>query len=568
MVAGAAALIKSIRPELSASEIADLLRRGASDVVDPFDDGSSYPGPDTLSGWGRLNVAGSLSLLTQGSAHIVGPRPRERHTGPTDIRIAGIGDYTGGWQLFYAIADTTTNWRLLAEGATIPTDSLAYVFDADTNGMVTFKLVDDFGHEQTTTIVYVRQDRVTITSPQPGEEKDYFIPIRGDAYGPDYDSLEIAVRDGSIGDIIHSSTGEFFDSLIFTWDVSGLAPGPYTLILTGFFGTTQLSDSVSFELKSAFAAGWPQTLPGRGALSPAVGDIDGDGKNELVVGTIFGLQAFHSNGQPVAGFPVLTDQDVRTIPAIYDIDDDGINEIVCVSNLGLFAFNGDGTLVRGHPGWPQFTHNNGIMMGLTATGFGMPNASIVQIHQTQDSAVVYIDNRDHLMAYRFDGSSYFYSLEGFYTQLNPNNSDPFFWSNNSVMAADLDGNGTQEVVMTYSSLQPTAGVGVFDGRTGEPAFGRADPHVVTAAIVYGSVMGDLNGDGLMEIITSGYDSTGTRTLWVKTRGQDDLPGWPRQLPEMDGWLGSTPMLGDLDLDGVPEILTTYFEFDRSVLYIF
>ncbi|RME31790.1 MAG: hypothetical protein D6800_00445, partial [Candidatus Zixiibacteriota bacterium] len=92
MVAGAAALIKSIRPELSASEIADLLRRGASDVVDPFDDGSSYPGPDTLSGWGRLNVAGSLSLLTQGSAHIVAPRPRERHTGPTNIRIAGIGD--------------------------------------------------------------------------------------------------------------------------------------------------------------------------------------------------------------------------------------------------------------------------------------------------------------------------------------------------------------------------------------------------------------------------------------------------------------------------------------------
>jgi len=87
-------------------------------------------------------------------------------------------------------------------------------------------------------------------------------------------------------------------------------------------------------------------------------------------------------------------------------------------------------------------------------------------------------------------------------------------------------------------------------------------------VVYGSVMADLNDDNLMEIITSGYDSTGTRTLWVKTRGQDDLPGWPRQLPEMDGWLGSVPMVGDLDLDGVPEILTTYFEFDRSVLYIF
>jgi hypothetical protein len=57
-------------------------------------------------------------------------------------------------------------------------------------------------------------------------------------------------------------------------------------------------------------------------------------------------------------------------------------------------------------------------------------------------------------------------------------------------------------------------------------------------------------------------------VWAKTQGIHDLDGWPAALPDIDGWIASYPIAADLDLDGLPEILCTFFEYDISALYIF
>ena len=255
---------------------------------------------------------------------------------------------------------------------------------------------------------------------------------------------------------------------------------------------------------------------------------------------------------------------MRCIPAIYDIDKDGKMEIITVNEDGILVFNHDGTpLSSSFPltVWPQLNET-----GLLSYGF--PNPTILQLGTAEDSAIAIINNRGDMLAYSFTGFPYFYSLGGYYTSLNPIPSGSFFFAGNAVAAADLTGNGQQEVVLTYSASGPTAGVGLFDGRTGEPAFDMPAPHIIRASIIYGTVLADLNGDKLSEIIVSGYDSTGMRTIWVKTLGNQDLPGWPRQMPELDGWRGAYPMAADLDLDGIPEILVTFFEFETSSLYIF
>jgi len=56
LVAGAAAWVWTVRPELTAGQLAEILRRSARDI--------GQPGRDTAAGFGMLNVAGALALPT------------------------------------------------------------------------------------------------------------------------------------------------------------------------------------------------------------------------------------------------------------------------------------------------------------------------------------------------------------------------------------------------------------------------------------------------------------------------------------------------------------------------
>jgi len=60
MVSGLAALIKSRHPEFSNEQIRQVIRVSADDIVDPRNDGSSYPGFDVFTGYGRINAFQAL----------------------------------------------------------------------------------------------------------------------------------------------------------------------------------------------------------------------------------------------------------------------------------------------------------------------------------------------------------------------------------------------------------------------------------------------------------------------------------------------------------------------------
>ena len=78
-------------------------------------------------------------------------------------------------------------------------------------------------------------------------------------------------------------------------------------------------------------AGFPKTMMGDASYSPPlIGDIDGDGQKELVVGaTGAPMMAWEADGSVTPGFPMLgLSTDYRTSPVLEDLDKDGDIEMM------------------------------------------------------------------------------------------------------------------------------------------------------------------------------------------------------------------------------------------------
>jgi subtilisin family serine protease len=567
MVAGAAARIWAIRPDLSLETLENILRWGARDIVDPFGRGEDFPGPDSVSGWGFLDLHAALQLAGEGGAFIAEPIRRNRYTGDVPIKVAPVAGYDGGWALFMAPYESL-DWQQIAAGESMPDDSVAYVFTlGDPEGSVRLRLTDDLGGEHITSFVHVRTRRVEITTPAQGAELRFNVGTAAYCYGPDFDSLTLSLgRMGAGSRRVFGSTGEFFDSLLYNHAVSASDTGEMILSLTGFFGGDTVADSVTVNVLSAFSAGWPQRLIGRGAVTPAMADLDNDGFNEIVLGTSAGVQVWTVQGGNVMtqpGFPVGSGEDFQCVPAIYDIDGDGFKEIIATSATGIHAFKYDGSYAAG---WPV-----ACTTGRMPYNYGYPTPVIVGLDHQRDSAIAIINKLGEVLAYRFSGEPYFFSLEGQFAMVNPRISRSWLHGGSSAQvltADDLDGDGENELVAEYTSMRPYYGLTVFEGRTGRPKFHPTDAVVERIPQAYGFTLADLDGDGLSEVIGLGYDSSFAPFLYVKTMGNQDFPGWPKRIPACDGFIGSYPVVEDLNLDGIPEILVTFFEFDIAYLYIF
>jgi hypothetical protein len=271
--------------------------------------------------------------------------------------------------------------------------------------------------------------------------------------------------------------------------------------------------------------GWHLRLDSSIIASPSIGDIDGDQKKELIVGTISGaLYVFKANGSLVKGFPAKLGSPIRTTPALADIDGDSKTDIIVCSDDGnIYAIKGTGNLISG---WPLYVASQ--MYSSPVLG---------DINGDGNIEIVVADVDGYVYALRGNGSF----VSGFPVNVhNPILASPAL--------GDIDGDGSSlEIVICTRD----GGVYVFKNN-GTILSGF--PVSVTDRVSSSPALCDIDGNGDTEIIIATGTGLGyTGLIYAFNRlGEKADPRFP--LSVNGNIIDSSPAVGDLDGDGDVEII--------------
>jgi hypothetical protein len=273
-------------------------------------------------------------------------------------------------------------------------------------------------------------------------------------------------------------------------------------------------------------AGWPKRIVG--APIPAtvsIGDVNHDGAMEIVVGSWNQLFVFDYQGNNIPGFPKNFGTSVTA--TLYDLDKDGYLEIIySSSNKNLYVFKYDGSLLAG---WPQTLPE-------------MPGSPAV--------ADIDNDGEFEIVAGTFQGP------------VGPDPYKMYAWeSNGSIIngfpvtlsgvikstpaIGDLDGDGSKEIVVISYDDTDEDSLYVFDAtgniRTGFPVG-------VRYARLSSPALGDIDGDGNLEILVGGF--TSTEILYGFHQDGSVIQNFPVLLnhPGSAGNINTSPVICDIDGD--------------------
>lgn len=276
--------------------------------------------------------------------------------------------------------------------------------------------------------------------------------------------------------------------------------------------------------------------------APAVGDVDHDGAPEIAAVSWTGsLYLFGADGQVRPGFPRnlnllnLASPNPLGSVAMDDLDGDLDLELVVFVGANIFAFHHTGAeLLDGDA--------NPATIGLfksTSTGFSYGTPALADL--TGDGLPEIIcgmrDGRVHV----FQATTSAVELPGFPVITGGNITS-------SPAIGDLDDDGQPEIVVGSSVGQMI----VLRG-DGTPLPGWPQSIQLQQDLDSSPALGDLTGDGLPDVVCGA--SNGRLFAW---RGDGvPLPGFPVIILDRLGQpapLRSSPVLADIDSDGLPEIL--------------
>ena len=309
-------------------------------------------------------------------------------------------------------------------------------------------------------------------------------------------------------------------------------------------------DGATGALVWRVASGHDRTTPGAtdvGRTWPGVvvADVDGDGELEIVTAHGGGwVSVYDRNGYFETGWPRQpTTSELRGLE-VFDLDGDGSMEIVVTAAIGsqtnTWVYEHTGAL---RTGWPQIT-------GVTGYAWGVynDNAAVGDVDGDPAAEIVVPSDVHYVAAYEANGTQ--------------------------IAASGAFGAGKKwsQVGLWESTIPELRGYGLCDGT-------RVESYRTNFADG-ASVIADLDGDGIREVVLTGnvYDCTSTYTskytgVYVlradRTRFQSGSWNWTAPptdtgapLIEDYGVIESAmpdPVVADLDGDGAQEILFSSYD---------
>jgi len=238
---------------------------------------------------------------------------------------------------------------------------------------------------------------------------------------------------------------------------------------------------------------WPIRISGTPAITPSVGDIDNDGRKEIVIASTTVLYAFDLEGQLKEGWPVV-DSDTRfsfQSPILVDLDEDGTLEIVGAAHgisPQFYIKNHDGTDFKS---WPFFVPEN-------TTSFTTPTVieeqGEYQIIMSRPSPVTPI-NLDKIYKWDTEGNlAIGYPIED---ELG---------SQGIITVANIDADEEMEIIFSTNTFTEEGNGFIhamnLDGSGAVEGF----PILVNGfTMMNGAAIGDINGDGQMDLTALGYN---------------------------------------------------------------